>query len=118
MGKISKTLLNALFVSSTSAENLVTGCNDETLEVRYINSDIEKSKRCKRHIDSRDEQNNGAKNLKFENFTLTSPLLKIGGQNFSILTVTIRESLTPTIRAGSPQPAVPFRSDRHVIWSI
>ena len=43
MGKISKTLLNALFVSSTSAENLVTGCNDETLEVRYINSDIEKN---------------------------------------------------------------------------
>ena len=43
MGKISKTLLNALFVSSTSAENLVTGCNDETLAVRYRNSDIEKN---------------------------------------------------------------------------
>ena len=34
MGKISKILLNSLFVASATAENIqVTGCNDETLDV-------------------------------------------------------------------------------------
>ena len=34
MAKISKLLLNSLFIASASAENwLVTSCNDETLDV-------------------------------------------------------------------------------------
>ena len=34
MAKISKILLNSLFVAATTAENwLVTSCNDETLDV-------------------------------------------------------------------------------------
>ena len=38
MGKISKILLKSLFVSSTSAaEYLVTGCNDENLDVSKEN---------------------------------------------------------------------------------
>ena len=44
MGKISKTLLTTLFVSSATAENFqVTGCNDETLSVSFnghLNRDI------------------------------------------------------------------------------
>ena len=38
--------------------------------------------------------------------------------NLFRLTVTIRESPTPTIRAGSPEPGVLLLSDGHVIWSI
>ena len=44
MAKISKLLLNSLFIASTSAENwLVNSCNDETLDV---------SKRSRTHVSS------------------------------------------------------------------